>query len=221
MNKSKVLIVFLFTSMVLVTSGQVFAQDSTTGSTGTTRSKSSEEIDAYKAELRAQKTEEIEARKAELQAEKDARTTQRESERAERESDRLAAMAERIAQFADNLAEKVLRYYERLSELSVKLQGKITEFAEQGVDVSVAQTKLDAADALLEQAYIDALALVEEIRSSEVTDTESLGQIISLVREMKNPFREVLAAYKEVAHELRAAVEAFRESTAESAEGEE
>lgn len=207
MKQSKLIVGLFVAALALSVVGTTYAQ------TNTTR----EDREAQRAELRAQKQAEIEARRAEAEAQKETRMQERETMRAEKEAEREAAqadrqaerearMAERLSEFADTLLEKVSRFYERFALLSEKLAARIAEFEARGLDVTAAQAKLDEADVLLEEAFDDALVLIEQIRSAEVTDREGLGEVISMVSELKNPFRDVLALYKEVVMELRALV---------------
>lgn len=248
MKQSKLLVVFLLLVMAGATAGSVLAVEGA----GTQARKTPEQIEAYKAELKAQKTGEIEAQKAklraqkateieayqaELRAQKAAKATQFEARKAEAQKEKeqkpaqreglaqerkpdvqetreqraqevQARVSERLAHLVEGLTEKVGKYYERLSQLSEKLQTRIAELKAAGVDTTVAQTKLDVADVLLEKAYDDALIAIKKIQATTVTDAKSLEEVVSLVKELKDPFRAALAAYKEVTQELRIAVAA-------------
>ncbi len=134
--------------------------------------------------------------------------TIRETKLAEQKAEREEKRAEKLAEFVAVLAEKVGSYYERLSQLSEKLQTRITKLKEEGENMTASQAKLEEADETLEVAYQNALAIIEEIKSSDISSEEGLGIVISKVKELKNPFRSALEAYKEVAKEIRTAVSA-------------
>lgn len=196
MKKSKVtmglaLVVFVLVTGVVNTS--VYASEDTQAETET-----------YREEMREEKAAEIEKRKAEYTAEREKKAQDREAKQTERKTDRAEKRADKLAKFVEVLREKVGKYYERLSQLSEKLQARITKLKEDGLDMAAAQAKLDKADKTLEEAYQNALAIIEEIKGSDISLEDGLGKVISKVRELKNPFREALKAYKEVAKEIRA-----------------
>lgn len=158
----------------------------------------------------------VEERKENREEKQEERKTDREEKLAEQKAEREEKRAEKLAKFVEVLAEKVGKYYDRLSQLSEKLQTRITKLKEEGLDMAAAQAKLDAADETLEVAYQNALAIIEEIKGSDISLEEGLGTIISKVKELKNPFRTSLEAYKEVAKEIRAAMSETREDKVEA-----
>lgn len=172
----------------------------------------------YQLELkeRAEEREEERTKKtAELQEERAQKKSELEEEREKNKIDREEEFKQRISErlvvFSENLTEKTGKYYERLSQLSEKLATRIVELEAKGVDVSSAKAQLDEADALLESGYVDALVLIDSISDYDLTDRESFGEVVSQVSELKNPFRDVLTAYKEVVTELKVGVENARE----------
>ncbi len=148
----------------------------------------------------------VEEKKENRETKQSENKTIREEKLAEQKAQREEKRAEKLAKFVAVLAEKVGSYYDRLSQLSEKLQTRITKLKEEGVDMTAAQAKLEEADETLEVAYQNALAIIEEIKGSDISSEEGLGKVISKVKELKNPFRSALEAYKEVAKEIRTAV---------------
>lgn len=188
--------------------------------------KTPEQIEAYKAEMRAQKAGQIEEYKAQLRAQKaseieayktEARA-QKESQIQERSAENQARIEEKVANFVASLTEKVGAYYERLSQLSEKLEEIIAALEAEGANMTEATAKLEIADATLEEAYANALVIIDEIAAMEINSSETLGEVISKVRELKNPFQDALRAYKDVATEIRIALQELK---AETEQGEE
>ncbi len=219
MKKSKVTIGLLLAMLALSVTTAVYAVEGTS-------TKTKEEVESYRAEMREEKATEIEKRKAEYTAEREKKAqereakqtelrTEREAKLAEQKTEREQRRAEKLAKFIEVLVEKVGKYYDRLSQLSEKLQTRITKLKEDGIDMAAAQAKLDEADKALEAAYQNALAIIEEIKGSDISLEDGLGTVISKVKELKNPFRSVLEAYKEVAKEIRAAVSETRKDDVE------
>lgn len=216
-------IVFCAIALVVMTTGTVFA-----GEDGTQVRKTPEQIEAYKAEmraqkagqieeykaqLRAQKASEIEAYKAQLRATKEQRIQELEENRSAQQLENQTRIEEKVANFVESLTEKVTAYYDRLSQLSEKLQSRIDKLEEEGADVTEANAKLEIADATLEEAYQNALVIIDEIAAMEINSSESLGEVISKVRELKNPFQSALRAYKDVATEIRIALQELKAET--------
>ncbi len=227
MKKSRLLLVFLFSALLLTTANSVLAVEERSSETEKTetreqeRKKTREEIEAHRAELRAEKAREIEAKKAELAKEREEKSaareaareekeTEREQKREERETEMQERVQEKLGKFVEVLTEKVEKYYSRLSQLSEKLQARIDELKERDIDTTEVQAKLDAADTLLVAAYEEALKIIASIKDADLSSKENLGEVVSQVKELKNPFRDALAAYKEVVQELRALVEENR-----------
>ncbi|MCB9813413.1 MAG: hypothetical protein H6772_03335 [Pseudomonadales bacterium] len=228
MKNKKLFLIIVFAGFLLLTPPIIGANDSSQGQENENeqmnqmelREQKASEIEAYKAQLREQKVKQLEEREAEryqyelmLQEQKKERERNRETVKTQAEEsreERIAQItenrAEKLVEFTNKLEEKVLRYYERLNQISEKLHVKIVGYEEDDINLELAKVKLTDADLLLEEAYSNAMALVDTVRSSDVSTQEGFGKVISMVKEMKNPFREVLQLYKEVVQEIREAV---------------
>ncbi|OGC51627.1 hypothetical protein A2982_01975 [candidate division WWE3 bacterium RIFCSPLOWO2_01_FULL_39_13] len=116
---------------------------------------------------------------------------------------------------AERLRKRFTFYYERLQKLIDKLQNRITAMDEKGIDVSVAQAKLNEASALLESTKTEAdqaVVLFKSIDTEDMKNTGDVGkQMVSTAEGIRENYVEVVKLLHEVVSLLKNAVKTTEE----------